>query len=46
MSISTETKQLSSCYHDNGPAHIQDPAVEDEAQPDVQVEPRLRQNLV
>ncbi|KAG7215192.1 hypothetical protein INR49_022726, partial [Caranx melampygus] len=40
------TEELTSCYHDNEPAHIQDPAVENEAQPEVQVEPRLWQNLV
>ena len=40
----TGLKHVSSRYHDNGPAHIQDPVADGEAEPQVQVEPRLRQN--
>lgn len=41
---SSKKHQLSSCYHCDRLAHIQDPVLDGEAQPEVQVEPRLRQN--
>lgn len=41
MSCRSEN-HLSFCYRGNRPAHIQDPVLDSEAEPEVQVEPRLR----
>lgn len=36
---------MTSCYHGDGPAHIQNPVLEGEVDPEVQVEARSRFGL-